>query len=317
MRVTTNTFPNTLIDQLQLLTTRQNKLQTQAATGQKVKYLEDDPGAVRRIKDMQDESRSISQYQKNISALKELATVSYDSIKALKKISDRANEIATAADSTKSKDELRAYAIEISQLIQQAVQIGNSKHNGNYIFSGTQSNTAPFVINGTDSNGLVTSITTQVSYNPPTSTIPEFDIADGFSITAHIIAVNQTGSGPQGLFTNAANGADFLNHLLDLQNHLWNGDTTAIANNDRQNLLKDEDNIIFHVSANGALQARLEAAYSSASAKISSLEKLISNEADADLAQTLVKLSETQTAYQAALQSGALILNTSLLDYIR
>jgi len=62
MRVTTNTFPNTLIDQLQLLTTRQNKLQTQAATGQKVKYLEDDPGAVRRIKDMQDESRSISQY---------------------------------------------------------------------------------------------------------------------------------------------------------------------------------------------------------------------------------------------------------------
>jgi len=31
----------------------------------------------------------------------------------------------------------------------------------------------------------------------------------------------------------------------------------------------------------------------------------------------MVKLSQTQTAYQAALQSGGSILNLSLLDYIR
>jgi len=37
---------------------------------------------------------------------------------------------------------------------------------------------------------------------------------------------------------------------------------------------------------------------------------------DADLAQTLVRLNQTQTAYQAAMQSGAQLLQSSLLDYL-
>jgi flagellin-like hook-associated protein FlgL len=47
------------------------------------------------------------------------------------------------------------------------------------------------------------------------------------------------------------------------------------------------------------------------------LEAGISQEADADLAQTIVQLTQTQTAYQAALQSGGQILSQSLLDYLR
>ena len=44
---------------------------------------------------------------------------------------------------------------------------------------------------------------------------------------------------------------------------------------------------------------------------------LVLTKADADLANTLVRLNQTQTAYQAALQSGGKILSTSLLDYLR
>ena len=39
--------------------------------------------------------------------------------------------------------------------------------------------------------------------------------------------------------------------------------------------------------------------------------------ADADLADSLVRLNEIQNAYTAALQSGGLLMRTSLLDYIR
>jgi flagellin-like hook-associated protein FlgL len=38
---------------------------------------------------------------------------------------------------------------------------------------------------------------------------------------------------------------------------------------------------------------------------------------DVDLADALVRLNEIQNAYTAALQSGATLLQTSLLDYIR
>jgi hypothetical protein len=35
------------------------------------------------------------------------------------------------------------------------------------------------------------------------------------------------------------------------------------------------------------------------------------------LPETLVRLSQTQNAYQVALQSGARLLSSSLLDYLR
>jgi flagellin-like hook-associated protein FlgL len=44
---------------------------------------------------------------------------------------------------------------------------------------------------------------------------------------------------------------------------------------------------------------------------------MISREGDADMADTIVRLNEVQYAYQAALQSGAKIMNSSLMDYLR
>jgi flagellar hook-associated protein 3 FlgL len=41
-----------------------------------------------------------------------------------------------------------------------------------------------------------------------------------------------------------------------------------------------------------------------------------SNLTSADLATTLTKLDQTQTAYQAALQSSQMIMGLSILDYI-
>ena len=51
--------------------------------------------------------------------------------------------------------------------------------------------------------------------------------------------------------------------------------------------------------------------------RVMSLETLVSNEASVDLPTTIVKLNQTQTAYQAALSSAAKVMNLSLLDYIK
>jgi len=42
----------------------------------------------------------------------------------------------------------------------------------------------------------------------------------------------------------------------------------------------------------------------------------ISRQADVDLAESLVELGRVETAYQAALQSSARVMNMSLFDYI-
>jgi flagellar hook-associated protein 3 FlgL len=311
MRITASTFPNSLIDQLQRLAIRQNTLQQQAVTGQKLTTPDDDPVAMRRVMDMQVDGRSVDQYLRNISRNQELAMASFAPLKALKSVVDRASEIATLADELKSPEELRAYAAEVNELIQQAVQLMNSQNRGDYIFGGTRADAPPFVMTR-DGNGQVTDVT----YSGNT-TLAENEIASGVTLTAQSLGANSSGTGPRGVVTDSRVGADLFNHLISLRDHLLAGDAEAIATTDRAHLAKDEDNLIFHLGTNGAIQSRLETVKGIMTSRRESTEALISKEADADLAETLVRLSEVQTAYQAALQSGGSILNRSLLDYLR
>ncbi len=311
MRVTANTFPNSLLDQLGSLSQRQNKLQNQAATGQRVQLPEDDPVTMRRVLDLQAEGKSVGQYQRNIGRHEELATASFNSIKSLKKVSDRAREISILADGLKSPAELAIYAREVTELIKTAVQASNTKNRGDYIFSGTTSDQKPFDLS-TDANNNVTGVTYQGN-----TTLAESEIASGITLSAQTIGENTSGTGPRGLVTDSRVGADFFNHLISLQNNLIAGNVAAIKTTDRANLASDEENFLYHLGTNGAIQSRLQATDSIASNRTDTLEVLISNDVDADLAQTLVRLNQTQTAYQAALQSAGKILSSSLLDYLR
>jgi len=65
------------------------------------------------------------------------------------------------------------------------------------------------------------------------------------------------------------------------------------------------------------VQTRIEASQSQLADRGLSLQSLVSDETEADLPSTIVKLNQTQTAYQAALQSAGMIMKISLLDYIR
>lgn len=311
MRVSANTFTDTLITQLNNLSVRQQRLQTQAATGQRVRLPEDDPVALRRVLDMQTEFSTNGQYSENIARQLESAQASYQGIKSLKTLSDRAGEIATQVDDLKSPQELQAFAKEITEMIKEAVHTLNETNRGDSLYGGTITNLPPYLM-ALDTNGNVMSAVYQGNQSQT-----ESEIAEQVLITTQVIGQNNSGSGPRGLITDSRSGADFLNHLISLQNNLMAGNVGQIAAVDRANLGKDEDNLLYHISANGAIQSRLEATQALNTERGTAIEGQVSKEVDADLAQTMVKLSQTQTAYQAALQSGARALSLSLLDYLR
>ncbi|MBI3414284.1 MAG: hypothetical protein HY043_03015 [Verrucomicrobia bacterium] len=311
MRVTANTFPDSLVTQLNNLATQQNRLQNQAATGQRIQLPEDDPSAMRRVMDLQTESKALQQYRSNIATLQEQSNASFAVIKQLKQVSDRAGEIATLADGIKSPLELKTYATEISQLIQAAVQYANSQHHGDYMFAGTKSNTPPFAAT-MDSSGQITGVTYQGN-----DQLAHAEIAKGVTVAAFTVGANTTGSGPRGLISDSRTGADFFQHLIDLQKHLQAGDTKSISAQDQAQLAKDEDNFLYHVGETGATQSRLNDSATIHQNRGQSIETLVSKEVDADMAQTLVRLNESQTAYKAALQSGSTMLQISLLDFLR
>jgi len=191
------------------------------------------------------------------------------------------------------------------------VQIANTKNRGDHLFAGTRTDQPPFML---ATNGA--GVPTGVSYQGNTS-LAETEVAEGLTLTAQALGANTTGTGPRGLVADSAAGADLFNHLIALQNNLLAGNTAAIAATDRAALARDEDNLVHHLGANGAIQARLEVSVVQVRDRSLTLEKQVSSEVDADLAQTLVRLNETQNAYQAALQSGGKILNLSLLNFLR
>lgn len=313
MRVAFNTLPDSMVSQLGALGSQQYRLHNQASTGKRISQLEDDPAAMRHVLNLQAQDSHLSQYRENIVSLQARADSSYNAINGLQKVSARSGELATLADGTKSPAELRSYATEVTQLIEQGVQLMNSQHQGDYLFGGTQSDHPPFVVSK-DASGSITGVSYQGN-----ATVPAAEIAAGSIVSVQVPGANTSGSGPTGLITDSRNGADFFNHLIALQNHLLAGDTASISGSDLPALAQDEDNITLQIGVNGILQSQLAAADSVAATQSTSFKQMISQDSDIDMAATLTQLSAAQTAFQAALQSGAALIgqSQSLLNYLR
>lgn len=297
MRVTTNNLTDGIIRQIQNMGTQQAKLQNQVATGQRIFQAEDDPTAVGRVLDLESEQRKVGQYLRNSDRALEISQASYSGLQSLKKVSDRATEIGTLGSGAINPDSSKAYASEVDQLLEQAVQFGNTRFGNDYIYGGTAVSSAPFTVTR-DSNGKITAVA--YAGNGEQSAV---QLSENASINPSTTAATNNGIG------------DFLNHLVALRDALTNG-TPADVSAVQKNLLSSEDVLVNSLAEHGGLQTRIEANQSQQQDRSDSLEKLISSEADVDLPSTIVKLNQTQTAYQAALQSAANIMKLSLLDYI-
>ena len=317
MRVTQNAFTSSLIGQLNTLTSQQYNLQNQVSSGLRVQAPSDDPAAMEDTLNYQAANAAQLQYSNNISTLQSRATSIGSALSSLQTISSNAGEISSLAqDGTKTSKDLQGYAQQISQLIQQAMPLVNAKDpvTGQYLFGGTASGQPPFVAT-TDASGNVTGVTYQGN-----NSVNQAEIASGVTLSVDVTGANTSGSGVPGLITDAASGADFFNHLISLQNNLQNSSDPAIRAaipTDAANLQNDENNLLLQVSSNGAVQNRLNIAATAATDSSNSLNTLISSTSSANLVQTMVQLNQAQNSYQAALQSGAKIMQLSLLNYLQ
>ncbi len=311
MRVTSGSYADRLISNLGSITSRQARYQAQISTGQRVALPEDDPAAVRRTLDLEGERGRVGQYGRNITRLKETAVATNTAMRSLSKIATRAGELAVKANSIRSADDLKAYAAEVTQLIQQAVSSANANLRGDAVLAGTRNGQPAYTLTlGTD--GRVQSVT----YNG-NQDMPSLDIAEGQELSASVVGSNPNGTGPAGLIEDPRSGADLFNHLIQLQDQLLAGQGAQVTTTTAVALQADTDNLLRHIAANGVVQGRLEAASATVNDRLQALEGQISGETDADLAKALVRLNETQVSYQAALQTGGKILTLSLMDYIR
>ncbi len=297
MRVTSNTFPDTLLGHLQRTTKDMNMLNEQVSTGQRISKVSEDSASANRILDMQEEKGRITQFSKNAARAQNINNTTISQLQNFIQISDRVSELSTLADGLKGPDGMKAYAEEVDELIEHAMQSANAKFNGEYIFGGLDTGTEPF------SSTVVDGKITGVAYDGAAEGA-EFHLSETGKIRPYTDgATNQK-------------FADFINKMVSLRDALETGAPDAVSPALRTNLEDSEDDLIFALSRQGSVQMRIEFDLTLNKQRFTDLEENISSEADVDIAQTIVRLTQVQNAYQASLKSAGQVLNQSLLDYL-
>jgi flagellar hook-associated protein 3 FlgL len=244
---------------------------------------------------------SLGNYSNSVADGTAWSTAATSSLTSIQSMVQRVQELVTgAANGTQSAADLQDTGAEVTQLTAAIKQEANTQYNGQYIFSGTATATAPY------------SAATGDAYQGNTGAVTR-EVGPGSSVQVNVDLSSLLGSG------SAANDGKLLDTLDSISSDL-NGGTTAdvadLSNNQLTNLSTNLNSLEQLQATAGATQDRL----SVASTRITSLQNTdtvaLSNDEDANIASTYTTYSNEQAAFTAALKAGASIVQSSLMDFL-
>ncbi|MEK0444906.1 MAG: hypothetical protein RLZZ399_227 [Verrucomicrobiota bacterium] len=305
MRIPNITMSDAVVERLNTLRNKQNQINQQLATGQRISRASEDPQSASRVMSLRSEMAITQQYGKNVDLAMSISQATGSALDSLSSTVERAGVLATlAVSATASPAQKASYAVEMNQLMLQAMQAGNTEFNGQFLFNGTNTAVQPYNGTGADLNHPDDLDATKTPSASPGG--------DGLSIQlSDSLAVSPYNRGDYNVKITT-----LILTLRDARNAMEANDTAALTTA-RNNLKTSEADIVAAVADNASGRARLDSIKEAASQRFMDVGALIGGETDVDIAQSMVDLTKTQTAYQAALQAGAQVLRLSLLDYIR
>jgi flagellar hook-associated protein 3 FlgL len=210
-------------------------------------------------------------------------------------VSGSAGASSTATAATRS-----TLADQIGSALEQLVSIANTAVGGRYVFSGDNDQVPPYSVDLTQPNPVSAyqgTAATRQALSPDGTTFPT-------ALTA------------QQLFDAPAVSNNVFSSLVALRSALQNNDTTGITS--AMTTLQTSSTYFEQQNAfYGNAQNQVQSATDYGTNLQLSLQTQISGIADADSAQALLELTQSQTALQAALQSKAQIPTTTLFDFMK
>jgi flagellar hook-associated protein 3 FlgL len=201
------------------------------------------------------------------------------------------------ANGTMNQTDLNSISDEVSDIKSEVLSLANTSYAGQYLFSGTATNTAPYAVDATDS--------TQVDYEG-NSQQNAVQIGTGLTVQA-----NLPGSS---IFTQS--GSNVFTALQSLVTALDSGDSTAVGT---------ATNAVS--TALGAISSA-QVFYGNTVNELTSNETFLSEEkvnittyqdtlVSADTATAATDLTQANTALTATIEAAAKISQVSLLDYLQ
>jgi flagellar hook-associated protein 3 FlgL len=302
MRITNNMLINNMIRYIGNNLTRMDKYQYQLATGKKIQVPSDDPVVAARALKLRTDVAEIEQFQRNLKDAKSWMDITESALSDINDILQRAKELAVGSDGAESPVDLQATAMEIRQLRTQLINLANSTYAGRYIFSGYKTDQKFMNDDGTfalavDNNEMI-----------------YFEIGIGDSININVAGGD--------LFNDGASiGAPgttgkFIQDLDELIAALESADYDAISakipdfDNDIDNVLRVRADV-------GARVNRIELTINRMLNDYTNFTRLMSENEDVDMTETIMNLKNEENVYRASLAGGARIIMPSLIDFLR
>ncbi|MGC8490245.1 MAG: flagellin [Syntrophobacteraceae bacterium] len=209
----------------------------------------------------------------------------------------QAKQVGIEANSASGAYSNSALAQQMGSILTQALSVANTQYEGQYIFAGAQTATEPYSV---DSSG-------NVAYSGDSGTVQvktSLNAAGG-----GMTPVNLAGDAVFGNTTPQSN--NILNQIYFLQQAISGGDSTKISNATAV-ISSAFDNVNAQLSKMGSMVSALSTQSTALSTMVTNEKGVLSNLQDTDMASAATKLSQAQTAYQAALQVTSLLDNLNL-----
>ena len=298
MRVTENSTMKMVLAMLQQQQEKVNTLQQQVSSGSRINVPSDDPVSAQQVLNLKGLMAATDQYSRNIQTGTTWLNQMDSSMSQMNNTLTRAKELATQmANGTYDASDRQSAALEVTQLRDQMISLGNTQVTGKYIFGGFVSDQPPF-----DANGVFKGTDDQVNIQVDQGSYIAINYSGGKLLR---------GGTPPG-----SGGTDVIGVLNNLITALNNNDETGISSS-----ITGLDSSLKQVQAAqgdvGARENRLQNADNILANTKDYLTKAVSAKQDSDLTQVLSDLAKQQLAYQATLAASAKFSQLSLLDYMR
>jgi flagellar hook-associated protein 3 FlgL len=299
MRITEGIISGRNLADLQRANAAVAKASQQVSTGNRLSRPSDDPQAVQKALNLRGDLAATAQYMDTASASQGWAQATDDALSDINDVLQRAREaVVQGGNGTMSQKDRDDIATQIDQLIGQAKASGNATFDGQYIFAGQKTDTAPYDADGGD------------AYAGDTGAIVR-TVGPGVSVRLNGSTGSVLGDGTDG---------KALQVLRDIATHLRGGtaaDTNALRTNDLAAIDASMADVSTARAEAGALSNRLTTAANRLTDLQTSTEKVRSGVEYVDLAEAISQLSSQQAVYQAALQAtGSSLSQRTLMDFL-
>ena len=291
--------PNPLPDLLAAIQQTQQQLNTdlqQVSSGQSVTQPSDNPAAAASLVQNADQTSEADQFLRSIGSVQGEMQNTDATLNSVVTALQRAISLGVeGANGTLNSTDRAALATEVQGIQSQMLSLANLSYQGKFVFAGTATQTAPYVVDPSSASGV------RYVGNSASNTIT---VGNSFSVQTNLPG-SQMFSSP---------GSDVFQAIQDLITNLQSGTNVGDAVNEVTNAYNyiNRQRVFYGNAIN-----QLNSQQTYLNTETTQLAQQQDSLGGANLASVLSNLNQAQTSLQATLAATARTGQTNLFDYLK